>query len=73
MWWFGKEARVVPENAEGHHCCRRGMNCYCAVGAHVRTSLARMGEGGLDATVACATARADWYGKYEPDNSFRML
>ena len=29
MWWFCFEAQVVPGNAEGHRCCRRGMNC-CA-------------------------------------------
>ena len=29
MWWFGFEAQVVHENAEGHRCCRRGMNCCC--------------------------------------------
>ncbi len=29
MWWFCFEAQVVPENAEGHRCCRRGMNCCC--------------------------------------------
>ena len=29
-------------------CCRRGMNCCCAVGAHSRTSLARIGRGGWD-------------------------
>jgi len=26
-------------------CCRRGMNCCCAVGAHSRPSLARTGKG----------------------------
>ena len=44
MWWFCFEAHVVPENAEGHRCCRGGMNCCYAVGTHARTSLARMGS-----------------------------
>ena len=62
MWWFGIEAQVVPENAEGHRCYRRGMNCCCAVGAHPRPSLARTGEGGLGSIVACSTTLVVGYG-----------
>ncbi len=49
MWWSGIEARVVPENAEGHRCCRRGMNCCCASAAH---------KGGLSAAQKCVLSVA---------------
>ncbi len=45
----GIGAQVVPENAEGHRCCRRGMNCCCASAAH---------KGGLSAAQKCVLSTA---------------
>jgi len=50
----GIGAKVVPENAEGHRCCR-GMNCCCASAAHKGVLVARTGEGGISCLVACST------------------
>ena len=49
MWRSGNEAQVVPENAEGHRCCRRGMNCCCASARTRATTLPGWGKGpGID-------------------------
>ena len=61
MWWFCFEAQVVPENYGGPGCCcRRGMNCCCAVRAHARPSLARIRE--LGSTVTCSITLIVGYG-----------
>ena len=52
----GIGAQVVPENAEGHRCCRRGMNCCYASAAHSRGLVARTGEGAWD-VVFCFEAQ----------------
>jgi hypothetical protein len=55
----GVEAQVVPGAPCGRLLPSPGHELHCAVGAHTRTDLAGIGEGGLGSIVASSTARVD--------------